>query len=109
MGKRVIWGGVAGGGVTLIFALGILLIFNEFSLALVTSTNNMLVNLAAILLAPVAGGFLAGLIAGKNPHLAGLIAGLEASLVVFILWMAISGLVMESVLSGMVITLCGSS
>ena len=104
MDKRVIWGGVAGGGVTLIFALGILLIFNRFSLVFVTSTDNMLINLAAILLAPIAGGFLAGIIAVEKPRLAGLIAGLGASLFVFILWLVISGLVMESALSGLVIS-----
>ena len=56
-----------------------------------------------MLLAPVAGGFLSGLIGKSNPLQAGLIAGLLAGLVVFIGWIAYAGLQVESILSGIVI------
>lgn len=102
MDKRVIFGGGIGGIVILAFAFSILLIVNSFFPALV-SGSNLWVGMAPLLLAPVAGGFLAGLIGKANPPQAGLIAGLIAGLVVFLGWVVYVGLHIESILSGIVI------
>jgi hypothetical protein len=103
MDRRVILGGIGGGLVILAFALSILLIVNGFFPTLVASGDNLLVGMIPLLLAPIAGGFLAGLIGRPNPHQSGLIAGLLASLVIFIGWLVIVGLSVQTILSGLVI------
>ncbi len=103
MDKKVILGGVGGGLVILAFALSILLIVNSFFPGMVANGDNLLVGMIPLLLAPIAGGFLAGLIGRPNPRQAGLIAGLLASLVIFIGWLVIVGLSVETILSGLVI------
>ena len=102
MDKRVILGSVIGGIVILAFGFSILLIVNSFFPTLVAGSN-IWIGLVPMLLAPVAGGFLSGLIGKSNPQQAGLIAGLVAGLVVFIGWIAYAGLQVESILSGIVI------
>ena len=102
MDKRVILGGLVGGIVILAFAFSILLIVNSFFPALAAGAN-LWIGLVPIILAPVAGGFLSGLIGKSNPMQAGLIAGLLAGLVVFVGWLAYAGLQLETVLSGVVI------
>ena len=102
MGKRVILGGVVGGIVILAFAFSILLIVNSLFPELVTGSN-LWIGLVPMLLAPVAGGFLSGLIGKTNPLRAGLIAGVIAGLVVFVGWVAYVGLQVETILSGIVI------
>ncbi len=104
MNKRVIVGGVVGGVVILGFSFSILLITNSMIPGLTTGSN-LWVGLLPMLLAPVAGGFLSGLIGKANPLLAGTIAGLLAGVVVFIGWVAFTGLRMDTILSGIVIVL----
>ena len=95
-------GGIVGGVVILAFAFAILLIVNSFFPALAASSN-LWIGMVPMLLAPVAGGFLAGLIGKENPMQAGLIAGLLAGTLVFIGWVAYVGIHLESILSGLVI------
>lgn len=104
MNKRVILGGVVGGVVILVFSFSILVIVNSFFPELTTGSN-LWMGLLPMILAPVAGGFLSGLIGKQNPMQAGLIAGLLAGLVVFIGWVIYTGLRVETVLSGIVIVL----
>lgn len=104
MNKRVILGGVVGGVVVLAFAFSILLLFNG-ALPALTSGSSLWVSLLPMMLAPVAGGFLSGLIGKTNPRQAGLIAGSLAGLVIFVGWVILSGLSLETVLSGVVIVL----
>jgi len=103
MDRKVVLGGIGGGLVILAFALSILLIINSFFPDLIANGSNLLIGMIPLLLAPIAGGFLAGLIGRTNPLHAGLIAGLLASLVVFIGWLVVVGLSVETILSGLVI------
>ena len=104
MNKRVILGGVVGGVVILGFSFSILVIVNSIFPGLTTGSN-LWMGLLPMTLAPVAGGFLSGLIGKTNPLLAGTIAGLLAGLAVFIGWVVFTGLRMDTILSGIVIVL----
>lgn len=104
MNKRVLWGGLAGGGVILAFAFSILLIVNSAFPGFATGSN-VWASLFPMLLAPVAGGFLAGLIGKPDPQRAGLIAGVIAGLGVFVAWLVVMGVSGETVLRGLVIVL----
>lgn len=104
MNKRVILGGLVGGVVILAFSFSILLLLDGVLPAL-TSGSNLWMGLLPMMLAPVAGGFLSGLIGKPNPLQAGLIAGLLAGLIVFIGWVVYAGLSFEAILSGIVIVL----
>ena len=104
MNKRVILSGLVGGVVILAFSFSILVIVNSIFPAL-TSGSNLWMGLLPMMLAPVAGGFLSGLIGKPNPLQAGLIAGLLAGLIVFIGWVVYTGLSVETILSGIVIVL----
>jgi Na+/proline symporter len=64
----------------LVFAFSSLLIINGFSLDQIALPSNALLSLIIMLMSPIAGGFLAGLIAQEKPRQAGLIAGLIAGL-----------------------------
>lgn len=101
MDKRAVVGGVVGGLAMLIFSLGLLLLtglsFNVTSLA-----NNMLASVIIMLMAPFAGGFLAGLIAKAHARQAGVLAGLGASLLVLFSWLVIAGISWAAVTSGLV-------
>ncbi len=103
MDRKVILGGIGGGLVILAFTLSIWLIINSFFPNLIADGNNLVVGMVPLLIAPIAGGFLAGLIGRPNPLQAGLIAGLLASLVIFIGWLVIVGLSVQTILSGLVI------
>jgi hypothetical protein len=104
MNKKVGLGGVAGALVMLIFAFGSLLVFNGFSLDQIAMASNALLSLIIMLMSPIAGGFLAGLIAQQRPQQAGLLAGLAAGLVVLIAWLLLVGFSWESLLSGLVVS-----
>lgn len=84
MDKKVIIGGGIGALVTLVFALGILLFLEGVLTDLLALVGNTVISLTTILLAPIAGGFLAGLISPSKPRQAGLIAGLAAGIFIFI-------------------------
>ena len=62
-----------------------------------------MISVITILLAPVAGGFLAGLIGRSNPQKAALFAGLSASFLIFIAWLVLTGFEGSTLLSGLVI------
>ena len=63
----------------------------------------MVISVITILITPIAGGFTAALIGKSNPHRAGSIAGLGASLVILIAWLTIMGISGSTLLSGLVI------
>jgi hypothetical protein len=101
--KKGVIGAVLGAGITLIFSLGSLLVLNNFSLERITPESNGPFGLLIVLMAPIAGGFLAGIFYQKNPHQAGLFAGFGASLVLLIPWLVISGFSWAGVLGGLII------
>lgn len=103
MTKKVILGGFVGAGVILATAFAILLVLNSIFPGVVTDTPNMFISLIPFLLAPAAGGFLAGLVGQANPLRAGLIAGVVASAIVFIAWLALVGFSLRTLLSGLVV------
>lgn len=103
MDKKVIIGGLVGALVTLMFALGILFLLEGLLSELISSISNLAVSFITILLAPVAGGFLAGLIGRSNPLQAGLIAGVAAGIILFAAWVVITGFSIETLLSAVVI------
>ncbi len=103
MDKKVIIGGGVGALVTLVFALGILLFLQDALSNTLSSGGNMVISLLTILLAPVAGGFLAGLIGKTKPRQAGLITGLTAGIFVFVAWIVMTGFSFQTLLSGLVI------
>lgn len=103
MNKKVGLGGVAGALVMLVFAFGSLLVINRFSLDQIAMPSNALLSLIIMLMSPIAGGFLAGLIAPERPRQAGLFAGLLAGMMVLIAWLAIMGIFWDTLLSGLVV------
>lgn len=94
---------MVGGAVTLVFAFAMLLVLNGLFMDFAAISNNIVVGFITILLAPVAGGFLAGLIGRQEPRKAGLIAGLSASLFVFAAWLLVSGISFQTILTGLAI------
>lgn len=103
MNKKVFIGGMVGGAVTLVFAFTLLFVLNGLFMDLVSLSNNVVVGFITLVLAPVSGGFLAGLIGRHDPRKAGLIAGLTASLFVFAAWLLVSGLSFQTILTGLAI------
>lgn len=101
--KKVLIGSAAGAFTTLFLTFGILFGLTAFSDGLTTSTANTVISTITILLAPVAGGFLAGLIGRTNPKKAGLFSGLSASLVILIAWLILTGISSSTLVSGVVI------
>lgn len=104
MDHKSVFGGLLGALITLIFSLGSLLVLNDFSAGSLAVTSPMPLGLVIMLMAPVAGGFSAGLIGHDNPHQAGLITGIGASLVILITWSVISGISWAAILGGLVIS-----
>jgi hypothetical protein len=102
-GRTMILGAVVGALTILILTFGIIFGMMTFSGSLLTSRASMVIGTITVLLAPVAGGFIAGLVGGSNPKKAGLFAGLGASLVILIAWLALSGFKRSTMLSGVVI------
>jgi len=96
-------GGLVGALVILMFSFGLLLVINGFSLDQIALPVNAILSLVIMFVSPVAGGFLAGLIAQEKPHGAGIIAGLMAGLVVVIAWLALMGIFWETLLSGLLL------
>ena len=102
-GNKGVLGGVLGALITLTFSLGSMLLLNDFSLDFLLTIRNLPLGLIILLMAPIAGGFSAGMIGQDYARQAGLIAGVGASLVVFIAWLLFSWGAWEEVLSGLVI------
>jgi hypothetical protein len=103
MDKKVILGGGVGALVTLVFALGILLFLEGLHTGFLSSGSNMVISLLIILLAPIAGGFLAGMISRSKPRQAGMMTGLAAGCLIFAAWIVVTGFSFETLLSGLVI------
>jgi len=101
--KKGVLGAVLGAAITLIFSLGSLLALNNLSLEPTAPFSNIPLGLIVTIMAPIAGGFSAGLVYHENPRQAGLFAGIGASLVVFSAWLVISGFSWAGVLGGLVI------
>lgn len=102
--QKSILGGIVGGLVILVFALSIVFLMNslypEFS-----ADEVGLIGLAPALLAPMAGGFLAGLLAKEVAHQAGWIAGGLAGIVILITWVFLMGFSVQAILRGIVLCL----
>jgi len=103
MDKNIVLGGLAGGFIMLIFTLGPLLLLTSVSSGSISGLSNGILGLLPILLAPVGGGFLAGLIGRSDPHLAGSIAGIIASVFMIIAWLVIVGFSLQTLIAGAVI------
>lgn len=102
---RVIISGVVGGVATLVFALALIYLMssffpNDFSLGADSSLT-----LLPAFLAPIAGGFLAGLLAKDQAKQAGWIAGVLAGVVMLISWIWLMGFGYQVVLRGVVVFL----
>lgn len=100
--KKTLLGGVIGAILMLIFVLGPLII-SGFSDAAFFFQDNLFFTLVIMLLSPIAGGFIAGLIGKYNPRRAGLIAGFVGSMVLFMLWLVFSGVTWQAMISGLVV------
>jgi hypothetical protein len=103
MNRNVVFGGVIGGILIVAFSIGLLLIFNEISVDFLSSISNVLISGIIILLAPIAGGFVAGKMGVSNPRQAGSIAGLSASLILAVSWLIFSGFNLQNLLTGLVL------
>lgn len=103
MNKKVLIGGIVGGVVTVVFSFALLIVLNGFFMDIAAMASNVAVGIIILLLAPVAGGFLAGLIGRTDPRKAGLIAGLTASLFIFVAWLVVSGISFQTILTGLAI------
>lgn len=102
--RKMILGGLAGGLVILVFALSIIFLMNSLSPGFKAGEVG-LIGLAPALLAPMAGGFLAGLLAKEKAHQAGWIAGGLAGLVILVVWVVLMGFSVQAILRGMVLCL----
>ncbi len=105
MKRRVILGGLTGGMVTLLFVFSIAFLFNSFLPGIYTSGENWILGLLPLLLAPMAGGFLAGVIARQDLRKAGTIAGGLAGIVILVGWLFLMSGSFTMVLRGAVIAL----
>ncbi len=103
MDKKVVLGGVLGALVIFIINFGMLLLLNQILADLAISTTNLVVGLIIFLLAPVGGGFLAGLIGTPNPLRAGLIAGSIASMMILVAFLSIFGFSFQILVSSLVV------
>ena len=103
MNKKVIIGGVVGGAVIFVFSFGLLLLFNQWLTNLAASTTNLFVSLIIFLLAPISGGFLAGMIGKPNPRRAGLVAGTAAGVLVLIGLLLVFGFSFQTLLTGLAV------
>jgi hypothetical protein len=102
MDRKILLGGIVGGALILIFALGPLIGFGILEGGNIAQ-DSLLFTLAMMFLAPIAGGFLAGLISRADPHRAGLLAGLVGSMALFILYLVFSGVSWQATVSGLVV------
>ncbi|MDY6872441.1 MAG: hypothetical protein SVR81_00525 [Chloroflexota bacterium] len=105
MDKKVVLSGLLGGLTILAVGVIILFAFNGFAPGLLANTSNVFLGLIPLVVAPIAGGFLAGLIARHNPKRAGLFAGLLAALVLLIGWLIVVGLTLDTFVGGFAVGL----
>ena len=106
MDRKIILGATLGAVTTLGLSFGILFGLTAIFGSLTTSSTSKVISAfgtISILLPPVAGGFLAGLVGRSNPKKAGLFSGLSASLVILIAWLIMSGFNSSTLITGVVI------
>jgi hypothetical protein len=101
--KKIILGGAVGALTILLLTFVIFFGLISFSDGVTASPTNTVISVITILLAPIAGGLLAGLIGRSNPQKAALIAGLSASIIIFVAWLVLTGFAGSTFLSGLVI------
>ena len=102
--RKMILGGLVGGLVILVFALSIVFLMNSVSPGF-SAGEVGLIGLAPALLAPMAGGFLAGLLAKEKAQHAGWIAGGLAGIVILVIWVVLMGYSLQAILRGIVLSL----
>lgn len=102
---RVILSGIAGGLATLIFALALIYLMSSIFPGYLSLDTNSALRLLPAFLAPVAGGFLAGLLAKEKAKQAGWIAGSLAGIVMLSGWVWLMGFGFQVVLRGIVVFL----
>jgi hypothetical protein len=105
MERRVLLGGLVGGLVTLLFAFSIVFLLNSYLPGFYASDGSWALGLLPLLLAPMAGGFLAGVIAKQNVRKAGSIAGGLAGIVILVGWLFLMGGSFAMALRGAVVAL----
>jgi len=103
MNKKWVLGAVAGAFVILGFTIIMLVSLSSFLAEVISAPVVTILSLIALFLAPIAGGFLAGMIGKSEPRRAGLFAGLSASLVILAAWLVISGVTYQTFVSGLII------
>jgi hypothetical protein len=103
MRKEVILGGIAGAAVILILTLLMLLVIDNFITDFLSPTGNILVGFLVVVLAHIAGGFLAGLLAHPDQQFAGFLAGLIAGLVMVVVWLFIVGISSQTIMGGLIV------
>jgi hypothetical protein len=102
--RKTFLGGMIGATLMIAFSFGAsLLLANAFSISLIFSTENNFLKVVVYILIPIAGGFMAGLVAQNNPRQAGLLAGWLASMFLFLFWLASAGLTWPAIGSGLVL------
>jgi hypothetical protein len=101
--RKAIFSGVIGGFIILTFAFSIVYLMSDLFPGLVSEGTTSLINLAPALIAPIAGGFLAGLLAKENAELAGWIAGGLAGMVVLVGWVILMGFSISTFLRGLIL------
>ncbi|MBG0770737.1 MAG: hypothetical protein H0S82_03465 [Anaerolineaceae bacterium] len=101
--QKVILGGVVGGLVTLIFAISLVFVMNSLLPDQFSFGTTGLTGLVPVLLAPMAGGFLSGLLAKEQAKQAGWITGGLAGTVILIGWIALMGFNLQTTLRGVVL------
>ena len=89
MKSRVIFGGIAGGIVILLFAFFMVFLLNSYIPGLYTNETSWLIGLVPVILSSMAGGFLAGIIAKQDVRKAGMIAGGLSGAVILVAWVVI--------------------
>lgn len=103
--RKMILGGLVGGMVTLIFAISLVFVMNTLLSDQISIDASGWMSLVPVLLAPMAGGFLSGLLAKEQAKQAGWIAGGLAGAVIMIAWIVLMGFNYQMILRGVVLCL----
>lgn len=107
MKSKVVLGGIVGGVVILLFAFFMVFVVNSYFPGLYAGKTSWLVGLVPVLLAPMGGGFLAGIIARQETRKAGTIAGALAGVLILIAWVVVMrggfGMVLRGVVLGLIV------
>lgn len=101
--RKIIISGAVGGIIILLFAFSIVYLMSDMFPELLSGGANSLSGLLPVLIAPMAGGFLAGLLAKEKANQAGWIAGGLAGIVILIGWIFLMGFSFQTALRGLVL------